>query len=152
VTPRTVLALLAALLVVAAGCGERSEGGGQGGNQGGNSASFESPGGNAESSSENIAAADVDRVLEAEESANTSCGLIRDQEGSDLPLDEAVATLIDVMRRQPEGVVAAGVQNRQRNMTTIVQDVANTLRTCPRPNPQASQRLQRAVDEFGAET
>ena len=126
--------ILAALL---AGCGARD---------------FESPsGGQAESSSENIAATDVDRVLEAQESAETSCGLIENQEGSDMPLPEAIEILTTVLRSNPEGVVVAGVNNVQRNMTRIVSDVARTLETCPRPNRAAAAQLRDAVERYGAE-
>ncbi len=149
---RSVLALVLTALTVllAAGCGSGASGN-EDDNSGGNRRSFEAPSGGAESSSENIAAADIDQVLEAEESANTSCGLIRDQEGSDMPLEEAVEILISVLRQQPDGTVAAGVQNRQRNMTQIVIDVSNTLRTCPRPNEEASRRLQQAVEQYGTD-
>jgi hypothetical protein len=127
------------LAVLLAGCGEASQG------------NLEAPGGGqAESSSENIAAADVDRVLEAQESAETACGLIENQEGSDLPLPEAVEILESVLRSNPEGVVVAGVNNVQRNMTTIVTDVARTLESCPRPNQPAAERLREAVERYGA--
>ncbi len=150
--PRTVLALLLTVLVaLGAGCGSGASGNDDEGG-GGNRRSFESPSGGAESSSENIAAADLDQVLEAEESAQTQCGLIENQEGSDMPLEEAVEILIAVLQRQPDGTIAAGVQNRQRNMTQVVTDVANTLRTCPRPNEEASRRLTQAVEQFGVET
>ena len=132
-----VLLLLAALL---AGCGGTSQG------------NLEQPGGEqAESSSENIAAADVDQVLEAQESAETACGLIENQEGSDMPLPEAIEILTTVLRANPEGVVVAGVNNVQRNMTTIVEDVASTLETCPQPNRPAAERLRQAVEQYGAE-
>ncbi len=149
---RSVLVLLTVLCLAltAAACGD-SGASGNSDQGGGNKRSFESPSGGAESSSENIAAADLDQILEAEDSANTSCGLIENQEGSDMPLEEAVEILVMVLQRQPDGTIAAGVQNRQRNMTQVVTDVANTLRTCERPNREAADRLTQAVEEFGVE-
>ena len=136
---RRVLAL-AFLAILLAGCGGTSQG------------NLEQPGGEqAESSSENIAAADVDRVLEAQESAETACGLIENQEGSDMPLPEAVEILTTVLRENPRGVVVAGVSNIQRNMTKIVSDVAATLETCPRPNQAAARSLRQALERYGAD-
>ncbi len=131
------LVVLLILATLTAGCG--------------NVRDFEQPSGEAESSSENIAAADVDRVLEAQESAQTACGLIENQEGSDMPLPEAVEILESVLRSNPEGVVVAGVNNVQRNMTRIVVDVARTLETCPRPNRPAAARLREAAERYGSE-
>ena len=77
-----------------------------------------------------IAAADVDRVLEAQDAINTACGLTRDEEGSDIPLPEAIKTLQGIYRGDPEGVFQAGVSTRPRNMRKVLQDNAATLRSC----------------------
>jgi hypothetical protein len=113
--------LLAALAV---GCGGSPTGDDQGG--GGN---LENPSGSGVQS-DTIAATDVDQVLEAEESINTRCGLIRDQEGSDMPVPEAVRILRSVLLENPEGVVSAGVSTRSRNMVTIVEEAAARLESC----------------------
>jgi len=102
-------------------------------------------GGGSSVQSDTIAATDVDQVLEAEDSINTRCGLVRDQEGSDMPVSEAVRILSAVMRENPQGVVSAGVSTRSRNMVTIVEEAAGRLEGCGAGGD--ARPLRRALDE-----
>jgi hypothetical protein len=78
---RILILTLLACAALAAGCGS---GGGDTGEPNGPSVGAERSSGSVQS--ETIAVADADRVLEAEDSINTRCGLVKDQEGSDMPL------------------------------------------------------------------
>ncbi len=118
-----IFVLVAALVV--AGCGS---GGGDSGEPGGPSVGAERSSGSIQN--ETIAVADADRVLEAEDSINTRCRLAMDQEGSDMPVAEAIKIMTEVYRDNPEGLFNAGVTNTSRNMETVVEDNVEKLRKC----------------------
>ena len=77
-----------------------------------------------------LAAADVDVVLEAQDAITTACGLTRDEEGSDIPLGEAIRSLQSVYRQDPRGQFEAGVSSTPRSMETVLEDNAKILRDC----------------------
>ena len=118
-----VLVLMTALLV--AGCGS---GGGDSGEPNGPAVGAERSSGSVQN--ETIAVADADLVLEAEDSVNTRCGLVDDQEGSDMPVSEAIKLIADVYRQNPEGLFNAGSSSTSRNMETVVEDNVRKLREC----------------------
>ena len=118
-----ILALAAALVI--AGCGSA---GGDSGEPNGPAVGAERSSGSFQN--ETIAVADADRVLEAEDSINTRCRLAEDQEGSDMPVEEAIRIMAEVYRANPEGLFNAGVTNTSRNMETVVEDNVAKLRTC----------------------
>ena len=134
----TFLLLLGAL--VAAGCGS---GGGDTGEPNGPQVGAERSS-MSEQSAETVSAADVDRVLEAEDSINTRCRLATNQEGSDIPVSEAIQILADVYRISPDGVFAAGVSTQPRNMEVIIRDNAAKLRDCGAG--AEAERLERVVE------
>ena len=113
-----LLFLTSALLV--AGCG--------GGNSNGPGNGAERSGGSVQS--ETIAVTDADLVLEAEDAINTRCGLVENQEGSDMPVAEAIQLIADVYRENPEGLFNAGSSTTSRNMQTVVEDNVRKLRDC----------------------
>jgi hypothetical protein len=123
---RILILTLLAGAALAAGCG--SGGGGDTGEPNGPSVGAERSSGSVQS--ETIAVADADRVLEAEDSINTRCGLVKDQEGSDMPIAEAIKIMGDVYRQNPEGLFNAGVTTTSRNMETVVEDNIRRLREC----------------------
>ena len=69
-------------------------------------------------------------MLEAEDAINTRCGLVENQEGSDMPVGEAVKLIADIYRQNPEGLFNAGSSTTSRNMETVVEDNVRKLRTC----------------------
>ena len=77
-----------------------------------------------------LAAADVDVVREAQDAITTACGLTRDEEGSDIPLPEAIRSLQSVYRQDPDAQFEAGVSSTPRNMETVLEDNATILRDC----------------------
>ena len=114
-----VLVLVLALAVGLGGCG------GGGGSLGSGQA--------IQAGGPTLASADVDQVLEAEDSVLTTCGAIQDQEGSDLPLREAVAILVRVYRASgPEATFAGSYNNVTRNLETVLRENAERLRGCGR--------------------
>jgi len=122
---RPVILSLLAVAALAAGCGS---GGGDSGEPSGPSVGAERSSGSVQN--ETIAVADADRVLEAEDSINTRCGLVEDQEGSDMPVSEAIEIMAEVYRQNPEGLFNAGVTTTSRNMETVVEDNVRRLRGC----------------------
>jgi len=122
---RCVILNLLAVAALAAGCGS---GGGDSGEPNGPSVGAERSSGSVQN--ETIAVADADRVLEAEDSINTRCGLVENQEGSDMPVSEAIQIMAEVYRDNPEGLFNAGVTNTSRNMETVVEDNVRRLREC----------------------
>lgn len=122
---RFLILNLLAVAALAAGCGS---GGGDTGEPNGPSVGAERSSGSVQN--ETIAVADADRVLEAEDSINTRCGLAKDQEGSDMPVAEAIQIMAEVYRQNPEGLFNAGVTNTSRNMETVVEDAVARLRGC----------------------
>jgi hypothetical protein len=118
---RRLPVILTIAALAAAGCGDDDPGA--------SSADPERPG-QAINSPKGVAATDTDRVLEAEDSINTNCNLAENQEGSDMPLEEAVTIIQDVYRQNPEGIFAAGVSTRPRSMETVLKDNARRLRQC----------------------
>jgi hypothetical protein len=122
-----ILILICALVValVIAGCGS---GGGDSGEPNGPSVGAERSSGSTQN--ETIAVADADRVLEAEDSINTRCRLTENQEGSDMPIGEAIQIMAEVYRQNPEGLFNAGVTTTSRNMETVVEDNVRKLRDC----------------------
>lgn len=77
-----------------------------------------------------LPAADVAEVLMAQDSVNTACGLTRDQQGSDIPLQNAIRTLQNIYRAGPEQQFSSGVSYSTRNMGDIIEANADTLRKC----------------------
>ena len=77
-----------------------------------------------------LAAADVDVVLEAQDSITTACGLTQYEEGSDIPLPQAIRSLQSVYRQNPDGQFEAGVSSTPRSMESVVEDNAKILRDC----------------------
>jgi hypothetical protein len=115
--------ILTLALLAAAGCGDSENSASQ------SSGDLESPKQN-QQSAESVSADDTANVLQAQDSINTACGLTRDQQGSDVPLEDAIRTLQNVYRANPDGTFAAGVSYSARNMETIVEASAATLRKC----------------------
>ena len=123
----TLLILIALVALLAAGCG--GSGSGDTGEPTGPGSGSERSS-NATQSPESVSAADTDLVLEAEDSVNARCGLTEDQEGSDMPVSEAIQIFTAVYTRNPEGIFAAGVSTQPRNMEVIVEDNVRKLRKC----------------------
>jgi hypothetical protein len=92
----------------------------------------------------NIAASDVAIALEAESSILTFCGYVRDERGSQIPLDAAVTTLIGVFQRSPSGTFAPQTAREQRSMRRVLQEDRARLSACGAPRQAA--RIQRALD------
>ena len=122
---RLVILISLAVAALAAGCGS---GGGDSGEPNGPSVGAERSSGSVQN--ETIAVADADLVLEAEDSINTRCGLVKDQEGSDMPVSEAIKIMADIYRQNPEGLFNAGVTTTSRNMEKVVEDNVARLREC----------------------
>jgi hypothetical protein len=122
---RFPILIFLALAALAAGCGS---GGGDSGEPNGPSVGAERSSGSIQN--ETIAVADADRVLEAEDSINTRCGLVENQEGSDMPVAEAIKIMAEVYRDNPEGLFNAGVTTTSRNMQTVVEENVARLRGC----------------------
>ncbi len=118
-----ITVLIAALVI--AGCGS---GGGDSGEPAGPSVGAERSSGSIQN--ETIAVADADRVLEAEDAFNTRCKLDANQEGSDMPLPEAIEIMQEVYEDNPEGLFNAGVTTTSRNMETVLEDNVAKLRKC----------------------
>ena len=119
---RRLPVILTIAALAAAGCGGDDD-------PGASSSDPERPG-QSVNSPEGVAATDTDRVLEAEDSIATNCDLAENQEGSDMPLPEAVKIIQDIYRENPEGIFAAGVSTRPRSMETVLKDNARRLREC----------------------
>jgi hypothetical protein len=122
---RFPILIFLAVAALAAGCGS---GGGDSGEPNGPSVGAERSSGSIQN--ETIAVADADRVLEAEDSINTRCGLVENQEGSDMPVAEAIKIMAEVYRDNPEGLFNAGVTTTSRNMQTVVEENVARLRGC----------------------
>ncbi len=122
---RFPILIFLAVAALAAGCGS---GGGDTGEPNGPSVGAERSSGSIQN--ETIAVADADRVLEAEDSINTRCKLVENQEGSDMPVSEAIQIMAEVYRDNPKGLFNAGVTNTSRNMETVVEDNVEKLRKC----------------------
>ena len=137
---RTILSLLTLLALAAAGCGG---GGGDTGDPNGPAVGSERSS-QSQQSAESVSATDTDRVLEAEDAINTRCRLVANQEGSDMPVAEAIRTMADVYRQNPEGVFAAGVSTKPRNMEIIIRENAAKLRDCG--DPADADRLLRVIE------
>ena len=123
----TSLTLLALLLAACGGGGSGDTGNPNGPGVGSERSSMSTE------SAETVSAADTDRVLEAEDAINTRCRLVENQEGSDIPVSEAIQIMAEVYRENPEGVFAAGVSTKPRTMGTIIQENVAKLRDCGAP-------------------
>ena len=121
---RPLTLTLTALVLALAGCGTGSS------NEASQSSRDSESPKMTEQSAESVAADDVAQVLMAEDAINTACGLVENQQGSDIPLRDAIRTLQSVYRANPDGTFAAGVSTSQRTMETIVEDGAQRLRGC----------------------
>jgi hypothetical protein len=119
---RRLPVILTIAALAAAGCGGGDDPGGASSDLERPDASFNSP--------EGVAASDTDKVLEAQDSITTNCGLTENQEGSDVPLEDAISTIQSIYRQNPEGIFAAGVSTRPRSMETVLKDNAQILRDC----------------------
>ena len=95
-------------------------------------------------SAESVSAADTDQVLEAEDAINTRCRLVENQEGSDMPVSEAIRIMAEVYKLNPEGVFAAGVSTKPRTMRTIIEENAAKLRDCG--DPSDADKLERVLE------
>ena len=90
-----------------------------------------------------LAADDVAQIFIAEDSIATNCGLTRDQQGSDVPLGDAIETLVSIYRSNPEGSVSSGSVRELRNTKGIVEENAKVLRDCGKA--AEAQRLEDAL-------
>ena len=117
---RATLLLICAAL--AGGCGAD-----------GNTASQSS--GDPESGTQNVqggglAAEDVAQLFMAEDSIATNCGLTENQQGSDIPLGDAITTIANVYRQNPKSNISSGSVRQLRSTADIVRDNAELLRDC----------------------
>lgn len=117
----TILTITAAL--VAAGCGDDE-------NRQPSNGSAETPQ-QVNPGASRLAADDVAQVVEARDSVDTACGLAENQAGSEIPLDQAIATLERIYRNNPEGSITQGFQLTEPISTeTLVEQIAKELEGC----------------------
>jgi hypothetical protein len=81
-----------------------------------------------------LAADDVASATEARDSVDTACGLTENQQGSDIPLDDAIATLQRIYRNDSEASITNGMQLTEPiSVKTLVKQVVAELEKCGKP-------------------
>jgi hypothetical protein len=120
----TLLTLVPLLAAGATACGSSNDE-----RQSGVKAQAESRG-QAEQSAEGLPAADLERVVEAEDRVNALCHLAGDEAGADLPITEAIRIFRDVYRMYPDATYARPEDAQPRNMKRVVVDNVRRLRHC----------------------
>jgi hypothetical protein len=119
-----LLTILTATAILAAGCGSDEERNAQ--NQSSEKEATQLVVGGS------LAADDVAQATMAVDSVDTACGLTDDQQGSDVPLDDAVATLQRLYRNNKDASIMSGLQQLTEPITveTLVKQTAKELRGC----------------------